>query len=59
MEENIKDVFTMVERNGDEKTRWVKIGVGFINKDSSINIYLDALPVNGKMNVRDRAPKQQ
>lgn len=55
MDENTRDikyVYTIVEREGDEKKRWVKIGVGFINKDDSINIYLDALPLNGKMNLR-------
>ena len=53
MEENMKHVFTMIEKEGEEKTRWVKVGIGFVNKDNSINIYLDALPVNGKLNVRD------
>ena len=53
MKEGIKDVYTMIDKDGDERSRWVKIGIGFINKDDSMNIYLDALPVNGKMNVRD------
>ena len=53
MEDTMKHVFTMIEREGEEKSRWVRIGTGFINKDGSINVYLDALPVNGKINVRD------
>jgi hypothetical protein len=55
MEENsnMKHVFTMIEKTGEEKARWVKIGIGFVNRDGSTNIYLDALPINGKINVRD------
>jgi len=57
MEESMKHVFTMLEKEGEEKTRWVKIGVGFVNKDNSINVYLDALPINGKINIRDKITK--
>jgi len=41
-----------VERK-DGKTRWVGCGVGFINRDASINLYLDVLPVNGKLQLRE------
>ncbi len=37
----------------DGKTYWVKLGMAFINADSSINVYLDCLPVNGKLQIRD------
>lgn len=57
MEETMKNVFTMIERDGEEKARWVRIGSGFINRDGSMNIYLDALPVNGKINVRNSNKK--
>lgn len=53
MEDRIKHVFTVVEKEGEEKNRWVKIGIGFINKDDSINVYFDALPLNGMINIRD------
>jgi hypothetical protein len=42
-------------------TRWVKIGVGWPNRDGSINLYLDALPVGtNKLQIRDddRVPAQ-
>jgi hypothetical protein len=35
------------------KTFWVKMGTAYVNKDNSINLYLDGLPVNGKLQVRD------
>jgi hypothetical protein len=49
---NRKKVLCPVEgQNG--KTRWREVGVAFINKDQSINLYIDLLPVNGKLHVRD------
>jgi hypothetical protein len=46
----LRQVFTIVERNG--KNFWVRIGTAFINKDGSETVYLDALPVNGRMHIR-------
>ena len=50
-----KEVYTVV-KNG-EKALWIRIGVGFVNKDGSLNIILNALPVNGELNVRDPKSK--
>lgn len=53
---SMKMVYTVVER--DKKSYWVKIGVGYINSDGSINLKLDATPVNGTIQVRDYEPKE-
>lgn len=45
------DVFTIIERE-NARPFWVRVGVAFRNKDGSLNLYLDALPVNGRLNVR-------
>jgi len=45
------DAFTIVEREGS-KPFWVKIGAAFENRDGSVNLYLDALPINGKVQLR-------
>lgn len=37
----------------DGKTHWRTLGVGWINKDNSINLYLDGLPHNGRLQIRD------
>ncbi len=37
----------------DGKTHWLRMGSAFLNKDNSINLYLDCLPVNGRLQVRD------
>ena len=60
----VKDVFTISEKeSGDAdgaKERWTKIGVAFVNRDHSLNVVLDAVPVNGRLHVRDRrAPNHQ
>jgi hypothetical protein len=52
---NRKDVFTIVERNG-QKPSWLKIGTAFVNKDESLNVYLNALPIIGEPNIRDAKP---
>ena len=53
----IKDVYTVSDREGDQKNRWTRIGVGFVNRDDSINVVLDAYPVNGRLHIRNRENK--
>lgn len=36
---------------------WREVGAAFTNADDSINIYLDAMPVSGRLQIRDRAAK--
>ena len=37
----------------DRKTRWVKLGRAYRNKDGSTNVYLDALPTNSTLQLRE------
>jgi hypothetical protein len=37
----------------DGKTHWLRLGRAYVNRDSSINLFLDGLPVNGRLQVRD------
>ncbi len=54
----VKEVFTIIEtENQESPNRWVKIGVAFVNKDDSLNVVLDALPLNGRLHIRDRKEK--
>ena len=48
----MKAVFTVVDR-GAGKSFWTRVGVGFVNQDGSMNLRLDAIPVNGTLQVRD------
>lgn len=49
-----KVVYTIVERPRDGRKFWLRIGAAFENADGSINVYLDALPVNGQIQIRDQ-----
>jgi hypothetical protein len=46
----LRQVYTITERNG--KNYWVRIGAAFVNRDGSETLLLDALPVNGRMQIR-------
>ena len=52
MENKGKKVVCPVEGK-DGKTHWVKMGRAYTNRDSSINVYLDGLPINGRLQIRD------
>lgn len=54
-----KEVFTVIDRGEDQKGFWVRIGTAFLNHDGSYNVLLDALPVNGKLNIRDPLPPRE
>ncbi|MFH1727892.1 MAG: hypothetical protein ABIA04_05680 [Pseudomonadota bacterium] len=54
-----KDVFTIIEKGEGEKSFWVKVGAAFTNRDDSLTIYLDALPTNGRLQVRERSFKKR
>ena len=41
----------MQGKNG--RTYWVRMGSAFQNRDGSTNVYLDALPTNNKLQIRD------
>jgi len=34
-------------------TKWTRIGTGFTNKDDSVNIYLDFIPKNFELQLRE------
>lgn len=58
MRGSILDVFLITEKDPYEeepaKSIWIKIGVAFVNKDESLNVVLDAIPLHGKLHIRER-----
>jgi hypothetical protein len=52
----MKDVYAIYETktDGRERSRWVRVGVAFDNKDGSLNVLLDALPLTGRLQIRTR-----
>jgi hypothetical protein len=52
----MKDVYASYESRSDgrERSRWVRVGVAFDNRDGSVNVLLDALPLSGRLQIRSR-----
>lgn len=50
----MKICYCVTKRNG--RTFWNRIGVAFLNNDGSLNVKLEAIPVNGEIQIRDYMP---
>ncbi|MFY1828895.1 hypothetical protein ACN47A_23450 [Myxococcus fulvus] len=46
-------------REGKGGSIWVRAGSAFVNKDGSLNVLLDVLPLDGKLHVREAAEKRE
>jgi hypothetical protein len=58
LNKNMKTVYTVIDR-GQGKSIWVRVGTGFTNRDGSLNLRLDAIPVNGMLQVREWDPGER
>lgn len=52
----IKTVYVITGKG--EKKYWNKVGVAFTNRDGSLNVQLDSLPIDGKLHIRDYVPRE-
>ena len=48
---DFKIVYAIVERG--PKRYWLRIGMAFVNRDGSMNVRLDAVPLTGQLHIRD------
>ena len=55
---NHLNLFQIVEVKGRKKPVWNRAGVGFINRDGSINVTVDALP-GCKFQLREPQPREE
>jgi hypothetical protein len=46
-----KVVYAVVERG--PRKHWLRIGMAFVNRDGSLNVKLDAVPLSGQLQIRD------
>ncbi len=51
--------YAVIRYRKDDKAYWNRIGVGWDNKDGSINVQLNALPIDGRINLRVPKPKDE
>lgn len=54
-----KEVWAIVEKENLEKAIWVRIGVAWENRDGSIKVVLNVLPIQGEMLIRDPKPFEE
>ena len=53
-EKKSKKVYTIIKNDKENgKDFWIQVGVAFTNKDGSLNVLLNALPVNGTLHIRE------
>jgi hypothetical protein len=50
-------VFAITKRG--DKSYWTRVGVTHTNRDGSVNLNLDALPVSGRLQVRSEEKSEQ
>ena len=48
-----KGVFVIIERDSLERPFFRRVGTAFVNRDSSLNVYLDAVPLSGRLHIRE------
>ena len=48
-----KAVYALIESDTLEKTIFRRVGTAFDNRDGSINVLLDALPLSGTLQIRE------
>lgn len=46
------------ERDGKASATWIRAGSAFVNRDGSMNVYLDVLPIEGRLHVREAAERR-
>ena len=57
MESTKLKVLWMITERGD-RSFWTRIGVGNVNRDGSINLTIDAMPLRGaQIQLRDYTPR--
>ena len=58
MEQSKMKIAYVVTQRGTNKY-WTRIGAAFVNRDGSINVKLEAVPVSGEIHVRDYVPRDE
>jgi hypothetical protein len=49
-------VYTVVPKP-EGKDLWLRVGSAFPNRDGSLTVFLDAVPINGRLQIREYQPR--
>ena len=52
-----KIVYAIIERGA--RRHWLRIGLAFPNRDGSLNVRLDAMPLSGQLQIRNDVPRSE
>lgn len=52
-------VYTVREGRDGGKGYWMEVGAAWTNRDGSFSVTLDAVPVNGRLVIRERTERDQ
>ena len=47
------NVFSIAQKNNADGAVWARAGTAYTNRDGSLNIYLDVLPLEGQLHLRE------
>lgn len=53
----VRAVYAIVSKP-DSKSVWLRVGSAFENRDGSVTVLLDAMPIGGKLQIRDYQPRE-
>ncbi len=45
-------VYQIISQGEGKKPIWQRIGIAFVNRDSSLNVRLNSVPTNGELHIR-------
>lgn len=54
-----KDAYHIKSLGEGKRAIWTRIGSAFVNKDGSLNVFLDTIPIDGKVHIRDPKPNNK
>jgi hypothetical protein len=58
LQKRMYKVLAPIEKKDGTGTYWLRLGSAHTNKDESINIYLDAFPRDGKIQLRELSEEE-
>jgi hypothetical protein len=58
MDQSKMKIAYVITQRGTNKY-WTRVGAAFVNRDGSINVKLEAVPVSGEIHIRDYVPRDE
>ena len=56
MDQGKMKIVYVISKRGT-RNYWTRVGVAFVNRDGSLNVKLEAIPISGDIQIRDYVPR--